>query len=490
MNNLLQNIWQKYHTEFLIFSGTFLVRLIVFGALSYYAVTTGTLSSNIEVRQYPVIGSDSGGYIATARHMLAEGEFASPGAGEPQSYQVPIYPLFLAGVMALSGGTTIIILLQILIAGLSSVLVYKLGSIISHTVGIGSALLFMVDPISVFFSTTILTETIFIFFLLLAIYIHMRFFGSLWKGVLLAGIVLGVATLTRPSAIVLPPIFVLTFLLTHTLPTIKQKLIPMVVFSFGFFLVVFPWLLRNKVLFNTWELTAVATIQWYDYNAPLFYAQQHNITHTEAKDIFRSRLFEINPYKNNDGTLQNTPYMRQVVYEFLREDPLGYAGFHIIKTIPFFVSDGLRDIARRMELVGHQPNIGDAVLRFDLPKLQHILFESGRSSLLLITGSGMWVFITLGMIISMLGYRRLNERARRILLISILAVFMTMLIAGGPNSSARYRLSISPFMFIAAAYGLWLFREFLHARFNRTQSLPNVLDKKEREIKRISDKEI
>ena len=420
--------------------------------------------------------------------MLAEGEFASPGADEPQSYLVPVYPLILAGIMSLSGGVTIAVLLQILVAGLSAVLVYKLGSGISYSVGMGSALLFMVDPISIFFSTTILTETVFVFFLLLAVYIHMRFFGSLWQGALLAGIILGIATLTRPSAIVLPPIFVLTFLMARVFPTIKQKVVPIIVFSFGFFLIVFPWLLRNKILFNTWELTAVATIQWYDYNAPLFYAKQHNITHTEAKDIFRERLYEINPHQSDAGTLRNTPYMRQVVYEFLREDPLSYAWFHTVKTIPFFVSDGLRDIARRMELVGSQPNIGDAVLRFDLPELRRILFESGRASALLIVGSGMWALITTGMIISVFGYRRLNEKARRILLISVLTVLMTMLIAGGP--SARYRLSISPFMFIAAAYGLWLVREFLHTRLDRADTLPNVLEEEEREIERIPNEKV
>lgn len=85
----------------MLFFGAFFIRLIVFVVFSCFAVTANVLSSNPDKRAYPVVGADADGYVATARVLLEEGRFASPGMAEPQSYLMPGYPALLAFVFFL-----------------------------------------------------------------------------------------------------------------------------------------------------------------------------------------------------------------------------------------------------------------------------------------------------------------------------------------------------------------------------------------------------
>lgn len=466
-----------------LFTVTVALRLVAFSVFSDIADTYGVLG------RYPIIGNDSGGYIATARVLLAEGRFASFGEEEPQSYLMPIYPVFLAGVLTVTRDARWVVLLQAILAGFSAVFIWKIGSAVSHRVGVGAALLFAADPVGIFYSTTILTETLFIFLLFFSIYMYVRYFDGYIGWYFLIGIVLGIATLTRPTAlVVLPVLAAVMWLYPPTFQNARPQILSagfnplreggrmysknhirrvvacVFVMTVGFFIIVFPWMLRNKVLFDSWSLTAVATTQWFQQSAPLYYAYKQHVSHAEAYEVFRVRLMEINPHKSDEGTLHNTPYMGRVVREFLLEDPFGYAYFHAIKTLPFFFSDGLRDIGRRMGFVEvNQPNIGNLLLARDMRGLWNALAHNSLSSVLLLVGASIWFIIIIGMMISIAGLRVSSQTGAYIIALCLLIILVTALIAGGPNASARYRFSVSPFMFIAAVYGFeCLWKKNLH----------------------------
>lgn len=465
MAEYLKMFFREHRHEVLLFSTAFLLRVIVFMALSYAAHTYGVLTPNPDRFIYPVIGADSGGYKGAAEVLLHEHRFASPGEEEPQSYLMPGYPLLLAVIFFLGGGVASMVVLQAVLAGLSVVLIYRVGKEIAPSVGFVAAWIFVFDPISIFYATTILTETVFIFLTLLAAYLFLRWFGDGWWKMALVGALFGFSVYIRPNAILFPVVCVLVILLfKDTTWNWRDAFLRSAVLVAAAYLVVFPWMLRNKIYFNTWELTAVATIQWYWYNAPLYYAHTHGITHQEALDIFRKRLYEINPHQSDLGTLRNAPYMRQVAFEHLAEDPLGYTWFHLIKSAPFFVSDGLRDIARRMELVGEQPDIGGFILRGDIQGIVSFFKEHALAVVLLVFGVGFWGLVTLGMAVGIFLGKNLSSSGRRALYVSLGLVAVTILIAAGPNANARYRLSVSPFMFLVASYSFGQLREWIKYR--------------------------
>ncbi|GEM_PF-2305688 len=437
-----------------IFLITVALRVLAFGALSEVAESRGVMD------RYPVIGGDSGGYVGVAQVLLKDGTFASPGASEPQSYVLPAYPVFLAGVIALTDNLRYAVLLQAIVAGFSSVLLWKIGSMVSLRVGTGAALLFAMDPIGIFYSTTILTETLFIFLLLSSVYVYAKFFDGSVSTIFLSGVILGITTLARPTALVVLPVFMLGMWI-YSARRARWVTARMLVICFGFSLVVFPWMLRNKLLFDSWSLTAVAGTQWFQQSAPLYYAYKHSISHAEAYEVFQKRLLEINPHKSDAGTLRNTPYMGQVVREFLFEDPFGYAYFHAVKSLPFFFSDGLRDIARRMGYVAEeQSNIGNLLLARDARGIYDAFAHNGLSSALMLIGGSAWVVITAGMIVSVGGFHLSSLARPNIIVLCLLIIAVTVLIAGGPNANARYRFSVSPFIFIAAVHGFLVLRTY------------------------------
>lgn len=454
MTNSAYTFWRTHRYEISLFSTAFFLRIIAFFVLSYIASAYGVLTPNPDIFTYPVIGVDSGGYVGTAQVLLEEHRFASPNELEPQSYLMPGYPFLLAIIFFLGGSVTTMVLLQAVLAGLSAVLIYRIGKEITPLVGSVAAWVFAFDPISIFYATTILTETVFIFLTLGAVYLFLRWFSGAWWKIIFVGMLVGLSVYIRPNAVVFPFVFGTALLLFRDPSWSWRKALGRgAVLAVAAYLMIFPWMLRNKLIFNTWELTAVTTIQWYWYNASLYYAQTNDVTHSEALEVFRTRLYEINPYQSDAGTLRNAPYMRQVAFEYLREDPIGYAWFHFVKSAPFFVSDGLRDIARRMELVGAQPDIGSTLLRGDIHGIITFFSEHTRAAFLLIVGSAFWGIVTLGFLFSLWPGWVLPFSGRRALYVSIGLVIVTMCIAAGPNANARYRLTVAPFLFIAATYG-------------------------------------
>ena len=218
---------------------------------------------------------------------------------------------------------------------------------------------------------------------------------------------------------------------------------------------------RNKIIFDSFELSNTPAWQFYQAHAPHFYAYKNNIEPKEAEEIFHQRLLAVDPYKDEVitgkvGSLRHTPYLWQVSLNYLKEDLFGFAKFHAIKTIPFFISDGLRDIAERLDVlpVGG-PRIGDLFLEKDIKSFINIFLQNKLVGLLLICGASFWIFITLCAIAGMWRAFTRNEKQRALLIFAFLAVTATAVVAGGVVSSPRYRFSISPFLFLLASYGFW-----------------------------------
>src|SRR5205814_1044836 len=91
------------------------------------------------------------------------------------AYRMPGYPVFVAIAYAASGSSAkAVYVLQALLGGGTVFLVYLLGTRINKKVGLIAAALAAVDPISVGFSASFLSETPFTFFLVLCLWFALR----------------------------------------------------------------------------------------------------------------------------------------------------------------------------------------------------------------------------------------------------------------------------------------------------------------------------
>ena len=172
--------------------------------------------------------------------------------GQPEEKVPPIYPLIIAGVYLLGGSTyQSAIVPSIIISSLTVIPVYLIGKQLSdnHS-GIIAALFVAVNPVIWLFSGIPMTETIFIFLSLLALY-----FLSLEKenrNQFLAGVFTGFAYLSRYASILI----LFAYILILIFNIIKRKYTRDLLIAFtwviiGFLLVTFPWFLRNTIVFGT-----------------------------------------------------------------------------------------------------------------------------------------------------------------------------------------------------------------------------------------------
>jgi Dolichyl-phosphate-mannose-protein mannosyltransferase len=174
-----------------------------------------------------------------------------------RSVRAPLYPFFLAGTFALSGGSVALAhVLGCLLGTLSVYLTYLLTRQVWNDVksAIFSAGIVALHPSLVIYSTLLLTETLYIVLLLGLFLAAVRFLRlPLLPNAALLGIAGGLASLTRPVAFGFFPVVLGLLYWLSGGRTMRGLAV-----AAGFFLLVLaPWTIRNAVVLG--ELVPVAT---------------------------------------------------------------------------------------------------------------------------------------------------------------------------------------------------------------------------------------
>lgn len=152
--------------------------------------------------------SDGVWYDAVARNV-ALGNGYSVVAGQPTAVKPPGYPLFVAGVYWVFGtdGYAAVRVVQVILASLVPLLAYRVGvEVFGETAARTGGLLAAVDPALTYLAPAFLSETLYIFLVSLALWWLARLRRRFSRGlVLMAGLLLGLATLTRANLVLLLP---------------------------------------------------------------------------------------------------------------------------------------------------------------------------------------------------------------------------------------------------------------------------------------------
>ncbi len=210
----------------------------IFPGPNYFS---GITDSFVEVAQNIINGRGAVTYVDIAPLSSHTSNFVyAPFYHRPFGYVVfVLFPLLL------SSNLIIIQILQSVIAGFSSILVYALAKkITSHNYAVMAAYLYALWPLSARFEISVLPDALVSFFLLLTIWCLLKNLEEekplVWN--LLAGISNGIAVLMRPE-IALLPFFLLGafFVLKQTRSLIKK----IILFAAGMLLVIIPQTVQN-----------------------------------------------------------------------------------------------------------------------------------------------------------------------------------------------------------------------------------------------------
>lgn len=192
-------------------------------------------------------------YDPNAR-MLSEGKGFSNLDGTPTAYVAPGYSFLISIIYSIFGiNIDYIRIAQAIIDSISAVMVYFLAYKIlkSEVVSFLSSAFFIFFPSFIYQSGLLITENLFT--LVLILYFYFSFIALEKKKYnmrlyLMSGIMLGIASLVRPNAIILASSFFLPIIFNRM--GYRVSLINFMVYLLGLFAVVGPWIIRNYIHFD------------------------------------------------------------------------------------------------------------------------------------------------------------------------------------------------------------------------------------------------
>jgi 4-amino-4-deoxy-L-arabinose transferase-like glycosyltransferase len=393
-----------------------------------------------------LLTGDAKGYAILAKNILEHGVFsvAQQPPYYPESFRSPGYPFFLAGLFAIFHSWTAVMFAQVLLLSVLPVLLYLLLRPYHERAAFWGAIVFAVEPVHLYLSSTLLSDALFALLFLGSLLLLERGREGKWLLLGLGGAVLGAAILMRPIAMFLPLLYVAYVLVPR--PT-KSQLIAAVALVAGVLLVVLPWSLRNWAHFHSLNVSSVGAYNLMLYNAPEYLKYNPDV---RGQAVYEQFLTEQSALPRQEAlSLTRSEVFTATFRDIIRGHEVDYAFFHLFKTLPFFASDGLRDTVRLFKVdIGTMPNITTALLRGQVGTVVTYIVGGGVAPWLLVLGSGFWALVTLAWLWSC--YVLLRQRNwRALFFVCVLVLYFAALT--GPVSNARYRLPAEGFLLVGAA---------------------------------------
>lgn len=213
------------------------------------------------------LGADGSDYVNEA-HNLVEGRGFSRANAEPytpDAIRTPLYPLFLAGVYVLTGSFAAAAYVEAVLGSIIPLIAMGVVGMIvrRRSLLILTGLFFALEPHMAFYTTFFASEGISILLLYAGFYSLLRWYRlERIRDAALGGALLGLSALARPITTYVPlvlwPLFACAGYLRKNL---KRHMFLFVVFAVMFFVVLFPWLMRNQFVFGTFGM---GTVGWFN----------------------------------------------------------------------------------------------------------------------------------------------------------------------------------------------------------------------------------
>ncbi|MFZ5450920.1 MAG: glycosyltransferase family 39 protein [Thermodesulfobacteriota bacterium] len=254
--------------------------------------------------------NDSIQYVALAQELAATGNFIRPDLpGEidqrNRTYELvrtPGYPVLLMPGILLRHVYGVTIAMQTMVSAGTAYFIFRIAMMLfsQAPIALAAALLFAIDPMSIFFNRYLLTETWFTFLLTVFLYCLLRYLRQRSsKNLLTAAVLVAAAVFVRPAAYFLPAAVCLGLLVFGFLHREERRKVVLQTLAF-FLLSMSPlvaWQARNWALTGYSGFSAIADINLYFYNAGAVLAMKTGVPYDEVQE--RLGLWNLKDYFKN-----------------------------------------------------------------------------------------------------------------------------------------------------------------------------------------------
>ena len=397
-----------------------------------------------------LIWSDSETYVRLARNIYADRGFSEAHVSKtefpPNSIRTPLYPA-VVGLFDtfVPYGFVFVSFLQIIAAGFIALLVYKIAvSFVSSNLAFGAAILVSFEPLISVIHMLIMPETFLVLFILLFIFYFLRFIDSeKKKDLALSVLMLALAVYTKPVALYLF-IIPIVFLLFR-----KHGVVLAVFFLVALFLLLSPWMIRNKVVVGKFDMTTDDTGNLCGWELAGVLATKY---HIDSSDF--TKLYALPEYET---TMKRCASTSSALKIFLTEYPLDFLKTSTLSVASLFINDGYSSfLGAHSETNSNHLTPAVFTNRDWRQKITLAAGTLGRYELtMVIAGKLLWFFVSMLAIIgaySLVAHKKLQSA---LFLFCVLLYFVAVTtVSTGFGVGARLRYPVSPILVVFAGVGI------------------------------------
>jgi 4-amino-4-deoxy-L-arabinose transferase-like glycosyltransferase len=384
---------------------------------------------------------------------------------KPSAEVPPGYPLFIATIYFLFGYRPyVVVLSQILLGGITCLLLYKLGTaMFDEKVGLVAGYLLAFEHVSIMFEQVLYSDTLFTFLFLIAIYLFANFLKTNYKKHLVyVGIFLGLAALCRPIGLYFPLVLILLFIFWYIRRkiTFTMALTSGLIITLLFWATISPWLIRNYLVFNPplgFTSRKATVLMWYvayieQVKTGVSFNTAMRMVGTEFNTMIKDK--QLSPFQLDD-------YKKQFALKKILENPLTFAKAQSIGAIALYLGHGKNIFSYLLGLKDggwlqserHQLHSISAFFRQEVwPSFQGIINTPTLwLKIFFIFMLTLFVMFYVSVIIGSVIMWQDKKFSELLLLISIIGYFTILSV---PSGNMRFRIPFMPYMMILAAYAI------------------------------------
>jgi 4-amino-4-deoxy-L-arabinose transferase-like glycosyltransferase len=392
---------------------------------------------------------DTETYLNPARELLATGAYTS--GGQPEVVRTPGYSLLLVPGLLLGRVEAVTVALQIALAALTVVGVYALAAEVlgSPRTALAAAALYALDPLSIVYSSLLLTETLFTTVVVWATWLLARHARGGRARDLLAGTALLAAAYVRPLGYFLP-FGAAAFAALHAARSRRWRALPRAAFACALAAALLaPWQLRNAAAADYGGFSAVRAQSLYFYDAGARLAREEGIPleaeHARMGWPGQEEYLRVHPEQRAWTPGQRFRYMEREAKRILSADLPESALVHLRGTGRVLLGTGGGELQSLFRAPVPGGDFAGRLAR-GRPAPADLLHLPGALSLLAVYVLAAWWL--------------LRVRARwsaPMLLVLCIAAYMVAVV--GPAGGARFRHPAMPAVCLAAGAGAAALRD-------------------------------
>lgn len=408
---------------------------------------------------------DQDRYLISGWNLLVHGVYTGhPDVSlGPRSFPAPGYPILLAISWLIIPKYLFIVFWQNIIYSIFIVFIYKFARLFfNNFVSLGAALLMVFEPFSIFWPNVVMSEMPFLLFFMVSIYFLALFWREQkWKYIVFSAILLGLAALVRQVAL-----YFYLLILFSSIVMLWQKITWsrlakfLIVYLIILLAVTAPWCIRNKIQFGDYTISNQTHLLYFLGAARDFLVLSREISRAEADAYLQGLAVEkagVEDFSQVEGVDKYIPVLKEITFSLIKEHPLTYLKWHLIKSLPVLTNSGWMKILSFWEVDSDQAasvNITNLLAQGKYSSLI-VTFREDPAFLIRILGIGFWLLIDL---IALLGVILMLLRKDLFKIgLTMLMIIGYIIFVSSWAAMARLRLPFQPFLFIFVAYAIYIF---------------------------------